>query len=128
MIPKFTRPLFAFTLYVLAGASWFVAAAFLLKSTLEVDVPGTGGWTQYLTPVPAVPAVFLVSGIILLSLGRIIHLTAEAAHYTKYLCWEQRIANQLTEKKQSEQRKIPPPVQHFSDLDPMERVYRSIED
>lgn len=128
MIPKFTRPVSALTLYVLAGASCFFAASFLVASVLGIVAPSSGEWTQYLSPILGVPALFLVSGIIFFSLGRIIHLSAEAAHYTKYLCWEHRIANQLTEKKQSEQRRVPPPLQRFHDLEPMERVFRSAID
>ena len=114
MIPKFNRPISAFALYVLAAASLLAAVVFFF----DEGNPGAS---------LAVPGVFSAAAILMFGLGRLIHLTAETAHYMKYLCWEQRLTNQLAEKKKSGERKIPPPL-HFPQMDPMEKVFRNIDE
>src|SRR5438105_15132915 len=110
MIPKFHRPLSAFALYMLAAGSLAAGVTFLLQEA----------------PIK-LSAILIGAAIVTFGLARLIHLAAELAHYAKYLCWEQRLANQLAERKKSSERKIPPPL-HFPQMDPMEKVFRHVDE
>jgi len=125
MIPKFKRPISAFTLGTTAAALWLSAGAILLDSW----VPASGEPMR--APEPSaliVPAALLLAGLLTFALGRLVHHAAESAHYMKYLCWEHRIANQLAERKKV-QRPVPPPtsITELSTLEPVERIFRSVE-
>lgn len=119
MIPKFKRPVSAFALCVLAVASWLAAGVILLDLWVSNGLENDATAFIY-------PGVLFAVGLLFLSLGRLIHHAAEASHYLKYICWENRIANQLAEKKKTE-RPIQPPssAPDVSNLDPIERLFRS---
>ena len=110
MVPKFNRPISATLFYAIAAAAFFA-----------------GGWLLIEGVDTTTAAILAATAVAAFGLGRLIHLTAEMTHYMKYLCWEQRLANQLAEKKKSGERKIPPPL-HFPQMDPMEKVYRTTDE
>lgn len=114
MIPPFHRPVTAFALCAIGAGCWLAAGALFIDALLaRAELSGV-----------TVPALILLAvGLPLFGLGRIVEYTAQSAHYLKYICWENRIANQLVEKKKAE----PKPPPDLSHLEPIERIYHSVD-
>jgi hypothetical protein len=126
MVPKFKRPLGGFVLRSVAIAFWTVSGLMALQLwTGRTIDEGLQLPPSMEPPMIALAAGMFAAGMLFFGLGCVVHHAAAASHYLKYLCWENRLANQLAEKQKAE-RPIPPPSQDFSTLDPLERLFRTV--